>query len=90
MAAIDLGAAALLLLLLAASLLRVLRGPTPGDRMLAAQLIGTTGVGILLLLGEALAAPAARDVALIFALLAAMAGLALVRRGLAPFREPGR
>ena len=32
-------------------LLRVLRGPGPGDRMLAAQLIGTSGVGMLLLLG---------------------------------------
>ena len=32
-------------------LLRVMRGPGPGDRMLAAQLIGTSGVGMLLLLG---------------------------------------
>jgi multicomponent Na+:H+ antiporter subunit F len=57
-------------------LLRVLRGPGPGDRMLAAQLIGTSGVGILLLLGVLLEQPALIDVALILALLAAVAAAA--------------
>ncbi len=57
-------------------LLRVLRGPGPGDRMLAAQLIGTSGVGMLLLLGVLLEQPALIDVALILALLAAVAAAA--------------
>ena len=43
-------------------LLRVMRGPGPGDRMLAAQLIGTSGVGMLLLLGVLLGQPALIDV----------------------------
>lgn len=54
-------------------LIRVLRGPQAGDRMMAAQLIGTTGVGILLLLSLLLKQPALADVALILALLAAVA-----------------
>ena len=50
-----------------------MRGPEAGDRMMAAQLIGTTGVGILLLLSLLLDQPALADVALILALLAAVA-----------------
>lgn len=72
--------AAFLLINIAAGLIRVLRGPTAPDRMLAAQLFGSTGVAILLLLAEAQAAPVLRDVALIFALLAALATVAFVRR----------
>jgi multicomponent Na+:H+ antiporter subunit F len=77
--------AAFLVLTLAGGLVRVLRGPTPADSMLAAQLLGTTGVGTLLLLGEALGLPGLRDVALLFVLLAVLATLAFVRRG---WREP--
>jgi multicomponent Na+:H+ antiporter subunit F len=62
--------AAFLLLTLLGGLARILRGPTRGDRMLAAQLFGTTGVAILLLLAEALDLAALRDVALAFVLLA--------------------
>jgi multicomponent Na+:H+ antiporter subunit F len=65
---------------LAAGLVRVLRGPTAADRMLAAQLFGTTGVAALLLLAEAQAMPALRDVALTFALLSVVAAVAFVRR----------
>lgn len=65
-----------LMLSLFLGLLRVLRGPDPGDRMLAAQLIGTTGVGVLLLLSVLLSQPALIDVALILALLAAVAAAA--------------
>lgn len=57
-------------------LLRVVRGPAAGDRMLAAQLIGSTGVGLLMLLGTLLEQPALIDVALILALLAAVAAAA--------------
>ena len=42
-----------LLLNLGAGMWRVLRGPTAADRMLAAQLFGTTAVAMLLLLAEA-------------------------------------
>lgn len=69
-----------MLLNIFAGLVRVLRGPTPADRMLSAQLFGTTGVAILLLLAEALSAPALRDVALVLALLSAVAVAAFVRR----------
>ncbi len=62
-----------LILSLLLGLIRVLRGPEAGDRMMAAQLIGTTGVGILLLLSLLLDQPALADVALILALLAAVA-----------------
>ncbi len=61
-------------------LIRILRGPTPPDRMLAAQLFGTTGVAILLLLSQALAAPAIVDVALVLALLGAVAAIVFVLR----------
>lgn len=72
--------AVFLLLTILAGLLRVLRGPTPADRMLAAQLFGTTGVAILLLLGRGLGMPALRDVALLFVLLGALATIAFVKR----------
>ena len=71
---------AVLLASLIAGLVRVARGPTPSDRMLAAQLMGTTGVGILLLLGKALSQPALVDVALVFALLSAVTAVAFVQR----------
>lgn len=65
---------------LGAGLWRVLRGPTPADRMLAAQLFGTTAVAVLLLLAQATHNPALQDVALVFALLAAVTAVAFVRR----------
>lgn len=70
----------ILVLSLAAGLWRVRRGPTAADWMLVAQLFGTTAVAILLLLGEGLALPALRDVALVLALLAAVAVVAFTRR----------
>lgn len=70
-----------LLLTLVGGLARILRGPTSGDRMLAAQLFGTTGVAVLLLLADALDARALRDVALVFALLAAVLAVTFVKRG---------
>jgi multicomponent Na+:H+ antiporter subunit F len=72
--------ALLLLVTLALGLLRIWRGPTVADRMLAAQLFGTTGVGLLLVLAELQQLPALRDVALVLALLAVMAVLAFVAR----------
>ena len=75
-----LGVALFLLLTLVAGLWRVCRGPTPADRMLAAQLFGTTAVACLLLLAQVYGRPSLRDVALVFALLAAVAAVAFVRR----------
>ena len=69
-----------LLLNLGAGMWRVLRGPRAADRMLAAQLFGTTAVATLLLLAQAMENPALRDVALVFALLAAVTAVAFVRR----------
>jgi len=79
-----LAAALFLLVTIVVGMVRVLLGPRNADRMLAAQLFGTTGVAILLLLGEALAMPALTDVALVFALLAVVATLAFVRQGGGP------
>jgi multicomponent Na+:H+ antiporter subunit F len=73
--------AAFLALNVAAGLVRVARGPSPADRMLVAQLFGTTGVAILLVLAEAMEAPELRTVALVFALLAVVISVAFVKRG---------
>ena len=70
----------LLLLALVLGVWRVWRGPTLADRMLAAQLFGTTGAALLLLLAELMQQPALRDVALVLALLAIMASVAFVSR----------
>jgi multicomponent Na+:H+ antiporter subunit F len=75
------GTAALVLLLtFAAGAVRVALGPTDADRMLSAQLFGTTGIAILLLLAHGLDRPALIDVALVFALLAIVAAVTFVRR----------
>jgi multicomponent Na+:H+ antiporter subunit F len=63
-----------------AGIVRILRGPTHSDRMLAAQLFGTSGVAVLLLLSYVMDEPALIDVGLVFALLAAMAVVAFVQR----------
>lgn len=73
-------AAVALLLSLLLGLLRIWRGPSAADRMLAAQLFGTTGVAILLLLAVITESNAVFDIALVFSLLAAVAMLAFIRR----------
>ena len=70
----------LLLLTMAGGLVRVIIGPTPADRMMAAQLLGTSSIGVLLLLAPAIGVPALVDVGLIFALLAAVSVAAFTRR----------
>lgn len=72
--------AVFLLANLLAALLRIVRGPTAADRLLAALLFGTTGVAVLLLLGQAGNVPALVDVALVFALLGAITGAAFAQR----------
>lgn len=76
-----LGVALFLSFNLGAGLVRVARGPTPADRMVAAQLFGTTGVAILLVLSRAVDEPAVADVALVVALLAVVVSVAFVKRG---------
>lgn len=68
--------AVVLLANLLASLVRVVRGPTAADRLLAALLFGSTGVAVSLLFAEAINEAALVDVALVFALLAAIAAFA--------------
>lgn len=77
---LTLALAVFLLANLLVALARVARGPTPADRLLAALLFGTTGVAILLLLGDAMDESAFVDAALVFTLLAAITGAAFARR----------
>ena len=67
-----------LLLTLAGALWRVWRGPGRADRMMAAQLVGTGGVGFMIVLA-ALQDWALLTVALALALLAALAALGFVK-----------
>jgi multicomponent Na+:H+ antiporter subunit F len=80
MIGLELPLAFFLLLNLAAALERAARGPTPADRMLAALLFGSTGVGILVLVAFADDVKALIDVALTLALLAAITGIAFAQR----------
>ena len=80
MADFLLAAAGFVLLMVALGLIRILRGPTGADRMMAAQLFGSGGIAALLLAG-ATRIPAIVDVALTMALLAAFASAAFVISG---------
>lgn len=75
-----LAAALVLAITMAAGLLRLFRGPTPADRILAGQLFGTTATALLFLLAEAQAMPALQDVGFVFALLAAVTSIAFAQR----------
>jgi multicomponent Na+:H+ antiporter subunit F len=72
-------AAGFVLATVALGLVRILRGPSDADRMMAAQLLGTGGVAALLLLGAATGVGGAVDVALTVALLAAFASVAFFK-----------
>jgi multicomponent Na+:H+ antiporter subunit F len=74
------GAAGLVLALVAIALLRILRGPQNADRMMAAQLLGSGGIAVLLLAAGGGLAGAA-DVALTLALLASFVTVAFVQFG---------
>ncbi len=78
MAELLLLAAALALATVALGLLRVVRGPTRADRMMAVQLVGTGGIAALLLLAAATTTWSILDAALTLALLAAFASVAFV------------
>lgn len=76
-----LAVAAVLLLTMVLGLARVFRQTARADSLLAAILFGTTGVALVLLLGAGLGLSGAVDMALVFALLAAVLGVAFVLRG---------
>ena len=78
MAEFLLAAAGFVLAMVALGLIRILRGPSIADRIMAAQLLGTGGIAALLLIAAATRVPAATDVALSLALLAAFASVAFV------------
>ena len=59
---------------------RVLRGPTAGDRMMAAEMFGTSGIMMVLLLSAITGNEALIDVALVFALLSALTVVTFVSR----------
>jgi multicomponent Na+:H+ antiporter subunit F len=73
-------AATILLATIGVGLIRVILGPTNADRLMAAQLMGTTGIAVLLLLAPVVRIPGLLDTALVFALLAAVAVAAFTRR----------
>jgi multicomponent Na+:H+ antiporter subunit F len=76
-----LAAAFFILAMVALGLLRVLRGPADADRMMAAQLLGTGSIAIVLLTGAAAGQAMMINVALTLAILAAFAGLAFAKAG---------
>lgn len=73
------GAAGAVLITVVVGLVRILRGPGDVDRVMAAQLLGTGGVAVLLLAGIARDRASTFDVALTLALLAAFASIAFVK-----------
>ena len=70
----------LLLFNIVVGMVRILRGPTAADRMLAAEMFATSAVVIVLLMAVVSDNLALVDVALIFALLAALASVTFVSR----------
>jgi multicomponent Na+:H+ antiporter subunit F len=73
-----LAAAVFVLAMVALGLVRVKLGPGYADRMMAAQLLGSGSIGVLLLASAATGIDAVIDVALTLALLAAFASIAFV------------
>ena len=81
MTAFYLSAAVVLLLTIVLGLGHVFGQPGRAESLLAAILFGTTGVALVLVLGKGLGMDRALDIALVFALLAAVLGVAFVLRG---------
>jgi multicomponent Na+:H+ antiporter subunit F len=72
------GAALFVLVTVALGLARVLRGPSGFDRMMAAQLIGSGGIAVMLLLSFAMELPPVVDAALMLAILVVFASAGFV------------
>jgi multicomponent Na+:H+ antiporter subunit F len=71
--------ASAILLTALAGLWRLANADTTADRLLGLQMLGTTGIGFLLVMAQWLDQAVWRDVALILALLAAVITVALVQ-----------
>jgi multicomponent Na+:H+ antiporter subunit F len=71
--------AAIVLTMIAIGLAVIFQRPGEADRLMAAQLLGTGGVSVLLLLAIATRNSPVVDVALLLALFAAFAAVAFVR-----------
>jgi multicomponent Na+:H+ antiporter subunit F len=69
----------ILLVTAGAGLWRVIAGPTTADRLLAIQMMGTTGIAVLLAMAEWKQSPVLLVVALVLALLAAVVVAAMVQ-----------
>ena len=74
------GAAVFVLLTVAVGIARILFGPRDADRMMAAQLLGTGGIAVLLLVSGG-GLPGAADLALVLALLAAFVPVVFAKSG---------
>ena len=74
-----LAAAGAVMITVVLGMMRILRGPSDADRVMAAQLLGTGGVTALLLSGIARGRPASLDLALTLAVLAAFASIGFVK-----------
>ena len=77
---IYIAVALFLLLTIIAGMFRIISGPTVADRMMVAQLFGTSGLAILLVLAWGMEMPELIDIALAFSLLATLATMTFVRR----------
>jgi multicomponent Na+:H+ antiporter subunit F len=79
--AFYLGVALALLATIVLGLARVFRESGRADILLAALLFGSTGTALVLVLGRSLDMDSALNIALVFALLTAVLGVAFVMRG---------
>lgn len=77
---IYIAVALFILLTVIAGMFRIIFGPTVADRMMVAQLFGTSGLAILLVLAWGMDMPELIDIALGFSLLATLAVMTFVRR----------
>lgn len=75
-----LGLATAVMLTFAGAAVRLVRGPRRADRMMGAQLFGTTGAAVAVVLAAAMDVWVLLDVALVFAALAAVTVIAFVQR----------
>lgn len=82
--------AAFIVLTVALGLVRIFRGCEDADRMMAIQLLGTGGIGVMLVLAGAGRGTPALDVALTLALLTAFASVAFVKNSGKPPSDSDR
>lgn len=68
------------LVIVAVGLFRIMWGPDQADRLMAAQLAGSGGVAVLLLLSAATSVSSIVDVALLLGLLATVASVGFVNK----------